>query len=601
MLRSRPAVAVPSKLTSWSYLRSYRGRLALGVFFLLATNVLFLGVPVVLGKIINALGGSNPAEEVPSLAIWLVVFAIAQAIARILSRVMIFNAARDAEWDLRGDLFSHLMGFEPAFYRANPTGDVMSRLTNDVQTVRAMWGAGILQIVNTAFAFATVLFMMIRIDPVLTLWACLPYPSMVLVGRLYGRALYRASRSAQQKLGEVSSSIQEDLTGVNIIKTNTLEAERASVFRTMSESLLRRNMTLTKIRGQMGPIFGGLASLGMVIILWVGGKAVITGRINLGQLIEFNSYLARLVWPTLALGWMLGLIQRGRASWSRLEHLLASEPAIVDGTGGDIPADDIEGNLEIRNLTIAYDERPVLDDVSITMPAGSVTAIVGRTGCGKSTLVEAIPRLIDVPPGSVFLDGRDITELPLGTLRGAIGYAPQEAFLFSTTIAGNIAYGYHRSGSAEQSIEGERHPELIKASTAAGLARDIEALPSGYDTVVGERGITLSGGQRQRVALARAMATLPKVLILDDSLSSVDAETEREILGHLTEIMEGRTAILISHRVAAVKRADQIVVLDAGRVVETGTHDELLAADGLYAEVYRTQLEADPSIAGGDA
>lgn len=598
---------------------------------LVATNVLFLAEPVLLGKIVDSLRGGDPAGEIPTLALLMVVFAIATALTRIVSRIALFNAARSAEFDMRGDLFNHLLRLEPAFYRAHPTGDVMSRLTNDVQTVRAMWGPGILNIVNTAVAFVSVVTMMLLIDPMLTFWAILPYPIMFLAGRVFGRRIYKASRGVQEQLGSLSSTIQEDLTGIGIIKSYTLEDRRKGNFRRMSEVLLGRNMELTNVRGQLIPVLSGLASIGTVIVLWFGGIAVIEGRLGLGSLVEFQSYLARLVWPTLALGWMLSLFQRGMASWRRLEEVLLTEPAIVDGAGPDLT--DIRGEVDIRDLTIEIDGKVLLDRVSVRFPAGSVTAIVGRTGSGKSTLIEALPRLIDVPAGAVFLDGRDITELPLGTLRHAIGYAPQEAFLFSTTIAGNIAYGYERdrtplladspggqtvrfaepAGTADRALGGRaddslggaarRGPgdvpdgpldqRLVSATAAAGLTRDLAALPSGYDTVVGERGITLSGGQRQRVALARALATLPRLLILDDSLSSVDAETEREILEHLTRVMKGRTAILISHRVAAVKRADQIVCMDSGRVVEIGTHDELLARGGVYAEVYQSQLEPD--------
>ena len=573
-------------------MRPYKGRVALGVVMLVATNVLFLAEPVLLGKIIDALRGNDAAGQVPELALLMVAFAIGTAITRIISRTALFNTARQAEYDLRADLFGHLLRFEPAFYRKHSTGDVMSRLTNDVQTVRAMWGPGLLNIVNTAVAFITVLVMMLRIDPVLTLWAILPYPSMVVLGRLFGRRLYKYSREVQTQLGSLSSSIQEDLTGIGIIKSYNLEDERQHRFRRMSEVLLGRNMKLTNVRGQLVPVLSGLASIGTVVVLWVGGRAVIRGDITLGSLIEFNSYLARLVWPTLALGWMLSLFQRGLASWQRLRDLLDARPGIADGPGPDMDDDEIRGDLEIRGLTLAIDGQTLLDDVHLDMPAGTVTAIVGRTGAGKSTLVEALPRLLDVPPGTVFLDGRDITELPLGTLRHAIGYAPQEAFLFSTTIARNIAFGYERHGD-DAAARGS-HDRLAQAAAGAGLTRDLDGLPNGYDTVVGERGITLSGGQRQRVALARALATAPRVLILDDSLSSVDAETEREILVHLTELMKGRTAILISHRVAAVKRADRIVVLDQGKVVEAGTHDELLAAGGLYAEVYQSQLDLEP-------
>ncbi|MCG8423142.1 MAG: ABC transporter ATP-binding protein/permease [Proteobacteria bacterium] len=601
----------------WQYIGPYRAKIAFGVAMLIATNCLFLAEPILLGKIIDALRGDNAAGQVPELALYMVAFAIATAITRIASRVALFNAAREAEYDLRSDLLGRLLVFEPAFYRKNPTGDIMSRLTNDVQSMRALWGPGILNVVNTAVAFATTLTMMTLIDPWLTLAAVVPYSLVVIFGRLFGQRLFRASRAVQAQLGRLTSSVQEDLTGINIIKTYTLEDQRRNQFRGLSEDLLHRNMDLTNVRGQLVPLFSAMASLSVVIVIWMGGKSVIEKSITLGEFVEFSSYLARLMWPTLALGWILSMFQRGVASWSRLKDLLSYQPDIVDGPRDNI--DIVRGDIEIRNLTIEIDGKTILDDISLDMPAGTVTAIVGRTGSGKSTLIEALPRLTNVPRGTVFLDGHDITELPLPSLRHAIGYAPQEAFLFSTTIARNIAFGYERG----QNSDGKGNPEavsssgrsgtdselparadgqldsrLVDAASAAGLARDLNSLPNGYDTVVGERGITLSGGQRQRVALARALATTPKVLILDDSLSSVDAETEREILGHLTAVMQGRTAILISHRVAAVKRADQIVCLDQGRVVEVGSHEELLAAGGVYAEVYQTQLE--PESVRGD-
>jgi ATP-binding cassette subfamily B multidrug efflux pump len=628
-----------SRRTPWSYLRRYRGKVTLGIVMLVATNVLFLGEPILIGKIVDILAQGTELGRIPLLALMLIGFAAATSFTRILSRVYLFNTAREAEYDLRGDLFGHVLRMEPAFYRKYPTGDVMSRLTNDVQTVRGLWGPGLLNIVNTAVAFVTVLVMMVRIDPMLTLLALLPYPSMFVLGKLFGRRLYRFSSEVQAQLGKLSSSIQEDLTGIGVIKSYVLENPRLEHFKRMSERLLESNMGLTRVRSQLVPALMAVSSLGTVIVIWMGAR----GEITPGELAEFLTYLGRLVWPTLALGWMLSMIQRGLASWRRLHDVMLIEPAIKDGAGPDLDLAEIRGDVELRGLTIEIEGQKLLDDVHLKMPVGTVTAIVGRTGAGKSTLVEALPRLIDVPRGTVFLDGRDVTELTLGTLRRAIGYAPQEAFLFSTTIARNIAFGYERYGNAKatdagnaaratvadtprarreaalQSSEtahatdatdtgapgnadGERDPRMVRAAAGAGLTYDLEALPAGLDTVVGERGITLSGGQRQRVALARALAASPRVLILDDSLSSVDAETEREILGHLTELMANRTAILISHRVAAVKRAHQIVVLDQGKVVEVGTHDELLARGGLYAEVYRSQLEAhdDDVVAPGD-
>jgi ATP-binding cassette subfamily B multidrug efflux pump len=578
---------------------------------LFLTNILFLGIPVTTGMTVNALQEGRH-DDVPELAILMVVFAFGTAITRILSRVWIFNAARAAEYDLRSDLFRHLLGLDLPWYRAHPTGDVMSRLTNDVQTVRAMWGAGILNVINTLVAFVTVLVMMLRVDPWLTLWACLPYPTIALLGQMFGKRVYKTSQAVQAQLGTLSNEIQEDLTSIQAIKSYGLEQVRKERFRISSQKLLDKNMALTRVRGQLGPAFAALGALSSIVVLYVGGRAVIRREIELGQLVEMTGYLARLVWPTLALGWMLSLLQRGRASWGRLEALFGEKPTVVDGEGGRLEASEQRGGIEVRDLKVAMGGRTILDGVTFTVPAGTTTAIVGRTGSGKSTLVEAICRLIDIPPGTVFLDGRDVTSLTLADLRQAIGYAPQEAFLFSTTIADNVAFGYGAGSSIPKAraeelervtgslaphlgipafTDGAADPRITAAAEVAGLTRDLASMPDHYATVVGERGITLSGGQRQRVALARAIASDPRLLILDDSLSSVDAETERVILERLQKVLSGRTAILISHRVAAVKNAHQIVVLDEGKVVETGSHAQLLARGGLYAELYRTQLE----------
>ncbi len=600
----------PAAPGPWSYLARYRRGLLGGVVMLLVTNAMFLGIPVTTGKVVAALGDGDPDGKVPLLCALMVGFALATAVSRIWSRVWIFNAARAAEYDLRGDLFHHLLGLDGLYHASHPTGDTMSRLTNDVQTVRAMWGAGVLNIVNTAFAFATVLTMMIRIDPTLTLIACLPYPTIVVAGRLFGKRIYKASIGVQTQLGALSNEIQEDLTAIAAIKTYGLEAERRARFMASSHQLLGRNMALTRIRGAMGPVFAGLGSIAMLLVLYLGGKRHIDGRLGLDQLVEMTQYLARLVWPTLALGWMLSLLQRGQASWTRLANLLATRSTIVDGAGAPLPAGAQQGGLELKDLTVKRGDRVVLDRVSFTVAPGTTTAIVGRTGSGKSTLCEAVNRLLDVPPGTVFLDGRDVTELTLADLRGAIGYAPQEAFLFSTTIADNIAFGYGAGSSLARAradelatlgsrpttsvIEsGEAPARVREAAATAGLTRDLDGMPEGFATVVGERGITLSGGQRQRVALARAIAADPRLLILDDSLSSVDAETEKVILERLRAVLANRTAILVSHRVAAVRAAHQIVVLDNGRVAEVGTHAELLQKNGAYAELYRTQLTAE--------
>ncbi len=592
--------------SSLGYLKPYRKSLALGVAMLLLTNVFYLGVPETLGMAVDALGVKTPGY-ILELVGFMVVFALLTAVTRIASRILIFNSGRAAEYDLRSDLFGHLMTLSPAYYREHPTGDVMSRLTNDVQTVRAMWGAGLLNLANAVIAFVTVLGRMLWADPIVTLWAILPFPLIYIVGQAMSRRIYGTMRAVQAELGALSSRIQEDLGAIQVIKTYGLEDVRRKGFVERSEKLLRENMEAAKVRIQLGPTLNTLAAMGMAILILFGGRALIHGDMTKGEIVAFSGYLARLVWPTLTLGFMLALVQRGRASWSRLVVLQDTKPDIAEGTGPALPATKQPAAVEVKDLSIRIGERAILDHVSLTLAPGTVTAIVGRTGAGKSTLVDALCRLIDVPAGAVFIDGRDVTTLPLASLRAQIGYAPQEAFLFSTTIADNVAMGYGGGTAipAARAKELERvvgmaaaedlraEPKVTAAATAAGLARDLQAMPEGLGTIVGERGITLSGGQRQRVALARALAAAPRLLVLDDSLSSVDAETERTILSHLREVMSGRTAVLISHRVAAIKDADQIIVLDQGRIVARGTHDELLAQPGTYQDLYKSQLDVE--------
>jgi ATP-binding cassette subfamily B protein len=562
---------------------------------LVATNGLALAIPWLLKNAVDALRHYSAARSVVIRdAALIAVFAVVQALIRTWSRVLIFNAGRNVEYRLRRDLFEHLTVLDPGFYRRHPTGDVMSRLTNDLGSVRMLFGPGILNVVNTALVYATTLWLLVGLSPRLTLWALLPYPALLFGARIFSRAMYRASREMQEQLGAMSSTVQEDLAGVAVIKHYTLEERRHAAFRRSNDEYLARALRLVRARGTLMPLFAMLGGVGTLIVLWAGGREVIAGRLSIGGLVAFNAYLVLLSWPTIALGWIIGIWQRGVASWMRVRELLATEPEIRDGAGAADTTGGVRPSVEVSSLTLAVEHRKILDGVSLSLPAGQTLAIVGPTGAGKTTLVDAIVRLQNVPPGTVFVGGIDVTAMPLARLRGLIGYAPQDAFLFSATVAENIAFGVR--GTSEIDLA-----RVKRAAEAAGLAPDIAVLPDGYDTVVGERGITLSGGQRQRVALARALAADPAILILDDSLSSVDAQTEREILARLRPILEGRTSILVSHRVAAVKDADQILVLDAGRVAERGTHAELLAAGGLYASLYREQLAAEALATEGAA
>jgi ATP-binding cassette subfamily B protein len=580
-------------------MRPEAARIAAGCLCLAVTNGFALAIPWLLKDAIDALRHAGTVGRVSDVyglvrhdALWIAGLALMQAVIRTYSRMLIFNAGRNIEYTLRRDLFGHLLRMDAAFYRQHATGDVMSRLTNDLGTVRLLFGPGLLNLVNTAIVYSTGLFLLIQLSPSLTLIALIPYPALVLGGRAFSRAMYRASREIQDQLGRMSTALQEDLAGITVVKSYALEPERHAIFSRLNDTYLQRSLRLVRARGILTPFFAVIAALGTLIVLWAGGREVIAGHMTIGGLTAFNAYLAYLSWPTVALGFVLSIWQRGMAGWNRVRELLGTtceirdSDAVAASTGGDGDAGEaLNPSIEARGLSVTRGERLVLDNVSFTLPAGGTLAIVGPTGSGKTTLVDTIPRLQEVAPGTLLIGGRDIREIPLSRLRALIGYAPQEAFLFSATVAENIGFAHPGAGAAD--------PAVHAAAEAAGLGPDLAVLPDGYDTMVGERGITLSGGQRQRVALARALAAQPRILILDDSLSSVDASTEKEILTRLRPILKGRTSILISHRVAAVKDADQILVLDAGRVSERGTHRELLSGGGLYAQLYREQLAAE--------
>jgi ATP-binding cassette subfamily B protein len=578
-------------------MRPDAGRVAAGALALVATNGFALAIPWLLKNAIDTLRNGGAAADAHAAVVrdaaLMVVFAILQAAIRTSSRVLIFNAARNIEYRMRRDLFRHLMRLDAAFFRRSATGDIMSRLTNDLGAVRGLFGPGVLNVVNSTIIYASTLVLLVRLSPSLTLYALLPYPFLLVLARLSGRVVFKASREIQEQLGHMSTSIQEDLAGVSVVKHYGLEELRHRRFRALNDVYLERSLRLVRARGVLGPLFAMLAGTGTLIVLWAGGRQVIAGRLTLGALVAFNAYVVALSWPTIALGWIISLWQRGVAGWARVRELLETEPRVRDvapEVGSVIHDGALAPVIDVRGLTIAVDGRRLLDDVAFSVPAGTTLAIVGPTGAGKTTLVDALVRLQDVAPGAVAVGGHDVTTLPLATLRGLFGYAPQDAFLFSATVAENIAFGVRDGAGLDEAALRER---VARAGEAAGLAPDVAVLPDGWDTLVGERGITLSGGQRQRVALARALASEPKILMLDDTLSSVDAQTEREILTRLQPILRERTSIVVSHRVAAVKDAHQILVLDGGRVAERGTHAELLAAGGLYASLYREQLAAE--------
>ena len=565
-----------------AYVGRYRTAFTLGFLCIVATTAISLAGPWVLKYAIDDLTARVTAAKLAFYGGALLGLAAVGGVFRFLQRRIIIGASRDIEFDLRNDFFARLQLFEPAYFHRNRTGDLMSRATNDLNAVRMMIGPAVMYLSNTVLTFVTVIVLMLSLNRRLTLLSLIPLPILSVAVYFFGAVIHRRFDRIQDQLSTISAVTQEALAGVRVVRAYRQEGFEIERFRAANEEYLQRNRKLIRVEGAFFPIMGLLMGIGALLVLWLGSRDVIEGRMTIGELVAFNSYLMMLAWPMIAFGWVTNLLQRGTASWKRMLDVLTAEPAITDaGASAHVTSrDEILGDIEFRDLTFAYGDRVVLRRISARLPAGSTTAIVGATGSGKSTLLNLLPRLNDPPSGTVFIDGIDIRDMPLAVLRTSIGFVAQEPFLFSASIAENIGFG----------VPAASREQIEQAAHVSRLDKDLADFPKGYDTVVGERGITLSGGQKQRTAIARAVITDPKILILDDALSAVDTYTEEEILSRLAGVMRSRTTIIVSHRVSTVRNADQILVLDDGAIAERGTHDQLVARNGIYAELYRKQL-----------
>lgn len=573
---------------AWPWLAQERRALAVGAGYLALSGLAAGFIPQAIRVASNALGAGDAGRAMrASLAV--AGLAAVGAWVRVASRIKLFNVGREVEFDLRAKMLANLHTLGPSFYQRMSPGEIMSRATNDLAQVRLLIGFGILNLFNTLFAYLVNIPLMVSRSPKLAVLSLLPFPVFLAITRRFGRAMFARSKEAQESLGALSDIAQRALGAMRVVRAYNLEGAELQRFSDAADKALEANLALARLRGLMFPILGAGAAVASLVVIWVGSGMIIAREgFSVGDILAFQVHLGLVAWPTIALGYMLSIVQRGKVSMARVQALLDARPDIDDALALPVDAASLRGALSVRGLRFAVDGRALLDGVSFELPAGRSLAVVGKTGAGKSVLVKLLARMLQTPAGAVFLDGHDVTRLPLATLRGTVGMAQQEPFLFSSTVARNVAFG------ALDPDAPEVKEAIARCLGEAQMTDEIKRMPDGEYTIVGERGVQLSGGQKQRVALARALMTSPKVLVLDDPLSAVDARTEAGILDAIDRAAAGRTLLLVTHRVAAARRCDEIVVLDEGRVVDRGTHDALVARGGLYARLAERQaLEAE--------
>ena len=563
----------------WPYLARYKARYVAGFICLLASQVGVL-VPLIIKAGIDDLAHGGLGRKLLSVAGLLIAVGVCKSVLGFWVRWILIGISRDVEYDLRNDLFAHLMRLSPRYYTENRTGDLMSKLTNDLNAVRNMVGPGIMYSANTVVLGVATVALMLHLDWRLTLYSLIPMPLVSVGVKFLGQQIHERFEKIQALYSDLTERVRENLSGVRVVRAFCQEEAEMAEFDKMNLDFVEKNKGLIWISSFLWPSMELLFAVAFLLVMVVGGQHVLAGRISVGTFAAFNVYLTYLIWPMIALGWVTNLVQRGLASLGRLMLIFDSKPEIDDRAVPAHAVTSLRGEIEFRNLTFSYNGVPVLKNLSLQIPAGKTLAIVGATGSGKSTVVGLIPRLYDAPEGSLLVDGVPIRQIPLQTLRRHIGFVPQETFLFSESVRENIKFGEPEASDAE----------VERATEVSNILPEIQSFPKGFDTMVGERGLTLSGGQKQRTAISRAVIRDPRILILDDALSSVDTYTEERILRHLTGVMAGRTTILISHRVSTIQNADEIVVLHEGEIAERGTHAQLLALNGHYSDLYNKQL-----------
>jgi ATP-binding cassette subfamily B protein len=569
-------------LTLKKYFVKYKTKLLWGMLFILISNSMTVYLPILLKDSINELQQNTTSSILLRYAALIVGTSIIAGIFRYLIRQTIIVVSREIEYDLRGDFWSHIQKLPLRYFQNNSTGNIMSHATNDINAVRGFVGPAVMYSIDTSIRLTIVVAIMISLNLQLTLLALLPLPILSYGVYRVGKLIHEKYTKIQENFSELTTRAQENFSGIRVIKSYVREAHEIKKWHDLSKEFLKKNMNLVRIQALIMPILTIITGISIIVVIWIGGGKVISGEMNLGEIAAFVMYLSILIWPVIAFGWVINIIQQAEASMKRLNKIFSEPYEIDDSEITDHSIKDLKGEIIFKNVSFSYSEAlpEIIKNINLTIPVGSTLAIIGHTGSGKTSLINLIPRLYDVTSGEIIIDGRNVKDIPLDVLRTNISVVQQESFLFSDTVYGNLSYGLREID--------ENHVKAV--SRIANFDKDVESFPDGYKTIVGERGITFSGGQKQRASLARALATDPKILILDDSFSAVDTHTEEEILKNLKEFMNNRTSIIISHRISTVKDADNIVVIDKGTIAEQGTHEELVALNGIYADLHYKQL-----------